>query len=130
MPKLIAQTHCVMINIENRKIGDIAVLDLKGRLVADTENIFWKEASSELVENGTRKLILNMAELAICDSFGIGEILKIHNSIENIGGRMMLCELNPLISKVFAITKVDTVLHILKDEKGALEAFAIPALEV
>ncbi len=119
-----------MINIENRKNGDISILDLQGRLVADIENTFWKYASSEVVDNGARKLLINCAEVSLCDSFGIGEVIKIHNSMENIGGKMVLCNLNELMAKVFEITKVDTVLHIADDEKAAIESFSVPALNL
>lgn len=124
------ETKLVMINIENRKIGEISILDLHGRLVADTENTFWKHASSEVVEHGARKLLINFADISLCDSFGIGEVIKIHKSLENIGGKMVLCNLNDLIEKVFEITKVDTVLNIEKDEQAGLSAFLVPALNL
>lgn len=125
---MVCEKNSCMINIENRNIGEVTVLDLRGRLVADSGNKFWESISKQVVEHGTRKLLLNFAQVDICDSFGIGELLKMHKSLENMEGSMRLCCVSDLIAKVFEITKVDTVLDISENEEAAIAAFGLPVL--
>jgi anti-anti-sigma factor len=77
----------------------------------------------EIVEEGERNLILDFTGISECDSYGISELLRLHRSIQNIGGKMVLACLNDLMVKVFSITKVDTVFHIARTIPQALELF-------
>jgi anti-anti-sigma factor len=115
-----------MITISHRKLAEIAVLDIQGRLIGEAGNQFLATISPQIVELGTRKVILNFRDLSQCDSMGISALLRIHTSLENMGGRMVICQVNDLISKVFALTHIDEVLHIAETEDGALEAFKAP----
>lgn len=117
-----------MITIAHRNLAEIAILDLKGRLIGDAGNMFLATASAQIVELGTRKLIVNLKALDQCDSMGISALLRIHNSLENMGGRLVLCNLHDLVAKVFSLTKVDEVFHIAESEDAALEAQGLPSI--
>jgi anti-anti-sigma factor len=117
-----------MITITQRTLAEIAILDLHGRLVGEAGNQFLATVSPQIVELGVRKILLNFGELTQCDSMGIGALLRIHQSLENMDGRMVICEVNDLISKVFALTHIDEVLYVVATEAAALEAFELPLL--
>jgi anti-anti-sigma factor len=130
MPKIRQETDGFMIQIGHRNLEELAILDLNGKLVADMGNQFWQHASETVVEEGRRKLLLNFSGLSQCDSFGISELLKIHQSLQNIGGKLVLFNVPDLIAKVFLITKVDTILNIAADEQAAISFVMGPALSV
>jgi anti-anti-sigma factor len=117
-----------MIRITHRNLAEIAILDLHGRLVGEAGNEFLAVVSPQIVELGARKILLNFRDLSQCDSMGISALLRIHTSLENIGGRLGICEVNDLISKVFALTHIDEVLHICPLESDAIAAFAGPTV--
>lgn len=117
-----------MIRITHRNLAEIAILDLHGRLVGEAGNEFLAVVSPQIVELGARKILLNFRDLSQCDSMGISALLRIHTSLENIGGRLAICEVNDLISKVFALTHIDEVLHICQLESDAVAAFAGPTV--
>lgn len=83
----------------------------------------WHAVQHEIVKNGERHLILDFSGISECDSYGISELLRLHRSIQNIGGKMVLACLNELLLKVFSITKVDTVFNIADTVPLALELF-------
>ena len=114
-----------MITIGRRNLAEIALLDLHGRLIGDAGNDFVMAASVQIVELGTRRIVLDFKDLDQCDSMGISALLRIHNSLENMGGMMVICNVNDLISKVFSLTRIDGILHIVASEDDALEEFGV-----
>jgi anti-anti-sigma factor len=109
-----------MLQIHIRNLDGTQVLDLKGRLLADPDHTLWAAVQSLVVDQGARQLLLNFEAVAVCDSFGISELLRLHASLHNLGGRIVLFSVNELISKVFQITHVDEVLHLAPNESEAL----------
>ncbi len=117
-----------MITITQRTLAEIAILDLHGRLVGEAGIQFLATVSPQIVELGVRKILLNFEGLTQCDSMGIGALLRIHQSLENMDGRMVICQVNDLITKVFSLTHIDEVLYVVATEAEALEAFDLPLL--
>lgn len=117
-----------MISISHRTLAEIALLDLEGRMIGDAANTFVAAASEAIVEGGARKLVLNFKGLEQCDSMGISGLLRIHNSLENMGGRLVICDVHGLVAKVFAITHIDEVLHILDSEEEAMAALGVTSI--
>lgn len=117
-----------MITIAHRNLAEIALLDIAGRMTGDAGNHFVAVASNQIVELGTRKMVLNLKQLDQCDSMGISALLRIHTSLTNMGGKVVLCNLCDLVAKVFALTHVDEVLYITDTEEEALAEFGVSEL--
>lgn len=113
-----------MLQIKPRTNNDVTILELKGRFVSSTEFPFWKAVQAAVVDQGARKLLLNFEGISECDSFGITELLRVKNSVENINGKLYLCGLNHVVEKVLHITKMDEIFNIQEDEQSALQALA------
>ncbi|MFM2375728.1 MAG: Anti-sigma factor antagonist [Bacteroidota bacterium] len=116
-----------MIKIGHRTLAEIALFDLSGRMIGDAGNEFAEAASLQIVDFGFRKLVLNLRNLEQCDSMGISVLLRIHRSLENMGGKMVICNVNDLISKVFSLIHINEVFHISANERDALEEFGVAA---
>lgn len=119
----------IVINIEKRRTGDIRTLVLTGKVLSNAQDKLWHAVQHEVVEEGERQLILDFSGISECDSYGISELLRLHRSIQNIGGKMVLACLNDLLLKVFSITKVDTVFNIAETIPMAMELFPGPDLK-
>lgn len=109
-----------MLEINHRNLAEVHILDMVGKFRANTERVFWDAVQEAVVEGGARKLILNFKEVTECDSFGISELLRVHNSIKNLRGQLYLIHVNDLVHKVLTITKVIDLLQIRGDENMAL----------
>lgn len=117
-----------MITIAHRQLAEITLLDLEGRMIGDASNQFLAVASTTIVEGGTRKMVLNLQHLDQCDSMGISALLRIHTSLKNMDGALILCQLNDLVTKVFALTHIDEVMHIVATEEDALEELGVTSV--
>jgi anti-anti-sigma factor len=117
-----------MIKIGHRTLAEIALFDLTGRMIGDAGNEFAAAASLQIVDFGFRKLVVNLRNLEQCDSMGISALLRIHNSLENMGGKMVICNVNDLVSKVFSLIHINEVFHVSENERDALEEFGVATL--
>ena len=107
-----------------RPVGDVVVVDVAGRITLGEGNVILRELVRELMEQGTRKVVLNLAEVQYVDSSGIGELVKTHTTVRNQGGQLRLSNLNKRINDLLEMTKLSAVFQIDRDEAGALESLS------
>jgi anti-sigma B factor antagonist len=110
--------------IAERRIGDITVLDLKGRLVlGDGEELF-RQTITRLVESGRRKVLLNLDEVTAIDSAGLGVMVSKYISLCKRDGELKLSNLHMRSFRVLNITKLLTVFESFDSENDALNSFS------
>ena len=64
--------------IEERTVGDVMVLDVKGRITLGEGDEILKDKVNSLLNQGQKKIVLNLAEVPYIDSAGPGEIGRAH----------------------------------------------------
>ncbi len=109
-----------------RQAGNVAVVDLSGRITLGEGSGSIRDTVKELVEKGERNVLLNLAEVTYIDSAGLGELVGSYATTTNRGGRLKLVHAQKRVSDVLQITKLYTVFEVFSDEAAALRSF--PAL--
>jgi len=61
--------------VEVRSVGEVVIVDLNGRLVAGEGDQQLRAAIDELLSDGRRKIVLNLAQVDAIDSSGVGELV-------------------------------------------------------
>jgi anti-sigma B factor antagonist len=110
--------------IVERAIGDLTILDLKGRLVAGDGDELFRDTVSRLTETGRRKLLVNLAEVTSVDSCGVGVLVSKYITLCKRGGQLKLYNLRPRSFRVLDVTKLLTVLESFESEAEAVRSFA------
>ena len=65
--------------IEERSAGDVTVLDLKGKMTLGEGDELLKDKINSLLQQGRRKVVLNLEEVPYIDSAGLGMLLMQYN---------------------------------------------------
>jgi len=112
----------VKMQTTTRHIGDVAVLDISGRITLGEGNVMLREIVRELADKGNKKLILNLGEVQYIDSSGVGELVKTHTTVRNQGGRLKLVNLNKRVNDLLQLTRLSAVFDIEKDEASAIKS--------
>jgi anti-sigma B factor antagonist len=107
-----------------RYSGDVAIVDLAGRIVLNDGSAGVREAIAKLRQEGAGKILLNMAEVGFLDSSGLGELASAYSSMDKAGGQLKLMNIPPRILDLLRITKLDSVLTPYPNEPAALESFS------
>ncbi len=113
--------------IEERNIGDVVVLDLKGKITLGEGDELLKDKVNSLVNQGRRKILLNFGEVPYVDSAGLGEIVRTYTTVSRQGGSLKLLNLTKRITDLLAITKLLTVFETFDTESDAIKSFSSSA---
>jgi anti-sigma B factor antagonist len=113
--------------IDQRTVGDVVVLDLKGRVTMGEGDELLKDKVNSLVNQGHKKIILNLAEVPYVDSAGLGEIVRTYTTVSRQGGSLKLLNLTKRITDLLSITKLLTVFDTFDSESEAVRSFSASA---
>jgi len=109
--------------IDERGVGDVKILDVKGRVTLGEGDELLKDKINSLLNQGARKIVLNLAEVPYVDSAGLGEIVRTHATVSRQGGGLKLIGLTKRITDLLAITKLLTVFETYESEAEAVRSF-------
>ena len=112
------------VKLTTRQVGDVAVIDVAGRITLGEGSSVLRDALRDLVSKGQKKVLLNLGEVSYIDSSGIGELVSGFTTVTNSGGALKLLNLNKRVKDLLQITKLYTVFDVHEDEAGAIRSFA------
>lgn len=110
-------------DIEERAVEEVMILDLKGKLTIGEGDELLKDKINSLIQQGHRKLLLNLEGVPYVDSAGLGEIVRTYTTVSRQGGDLKLLNLTKRIQDLLAITKLLTVFDTYESEPEALASF-------
>ena len=110
--------------IEERIIGDVTILDLKGKMTLGEGDELLKDKINSLIHQGQKKLLLNLEGVPYIDSAGLGEIVRTYTTVSRQGGQLKLVNLTKRITDLLMITKLLTVFETFEAEKDALKSYS------
>jgi anti-sigma B factor antagonist len=113
--------------IDERTVGDVVVLDIKGRVQLGEGDEMLKDKVNSLLNQGRKKIVLNLAEVPYIDSAGLGEVVRTFTTVSRQGGQLKLLNLTKRITDLLAITKLLTVFDTYDSEQDAVQSFSASA---
>jgi anti-sigma B factor antagonist len=136
-----------------REVGDVVVLDVRGRITAGEGSDQFRQAIRDQVAQGTRKFLLNLEEVTYIDSSGLGELVlgygtvtqntcaaggttvfqndpgdwsacpKCGEETRKPWGCLKLANLNSQVHELLEFSRLNTVFDIRESEEEALGSF-------
>lgn len=76
--------------IHERLTGDVALVELAGRLTVNDQPGMLKDAVAGVIERGARHVLLDLSGVRYIDSTRLGELIAAHISVTRVGGRLKL----------------------------------------
>jgi anti-sigma B factor antagonist len=112
------------LDIKEREAGDVAILDLSGKVTFGEGSGQLRQAIRRLTqEESKKKILLNLAGVGYMDSTGIGELVANYTTVQSAGGQLKLLNLTQKLQSLLAITKLLTVFDVYDNETDALNSF-------
>jgi anti-sigma B factor antagonist len=113
------------LNLRIRKVKDVVILDLTGRLIMGEAEKSLRTTVHQLVDGGSKNLAVNMAEIKYIDSCGIGSLASAWTTSKKAGANCKLYAVPTKVMLVLKISRLHTVMDILEDEAAALNSFPV-----
>ncbi|HEY4009077.1 MAG TPA: STAS domain-containing protein [Acidobacteriaceae bacterium] len=111
-------------DVKLRHVAGVTVIDLGGKITLGAGSVGLRDAVREALAAGSKKILLNVADVNYIDSAGLGELVGAYTSVKNAGGELKLANLSKKVKDLLVITKLLTVFDVKENEKDAIAAFA------
>lgn len=111
------------VQIGDREREGIALIDLKGRLVAGENVAALREKVASLVAAGRVNAVLNLANVDYIDSSGLGALVMCFTTLRKAEGKLKLLNLTRRNVELLVLTKLETVFEVFDDEQQAINSF-------
>jgi anti-sigma B factor antagonist len=106
-----------------RDAGIVTVVDIGGRITLGEGSALLRKTVRELLEDGRRKIVFNLADVNYIDSSGIGELVTAFTTVKKSGGDLKLLHLTKKVHDLLQLTKLFTVFDVYSDESAVLNSF-------
>jgi anti-sigma B factor antagonist len=110
-------------HVEVRKVGDVVIVDMTGRLLFGVGEEILRNVVNELVAEGWRKILLNLSGVSSADSAGVGELIASQKLCTRFGARLKLLNLHERVKKSLHLGQLLPLFEVYDDEHVALEHF-------
>ena len=111
------------LTVKERQVGEVTILDLSGKITIGEGSVTLRETVRRLLDEGKKKILLNLGDVSYVDSSGIGELVSSYTTTNNNGGQLKLLNLTKKIQDLLMITKLLTVFETFDSEEEAVQSF-------
>jgi anti-sigma B factor antagonist len=118
------------LNLTTRIVGDVTVIDVSGRLTLGPGPEALRDMFHDVMTSGARKIVLNLRELFIIDSSGLGELAAGHTNAKHHGCALKITGVPKRVLELLSMTGLNRVLDIHDDEAEALRGWGVSPSEV
>jgi len=107
------------------EVGDVTLVNFVDKKILDEQNIqmIGDDLFRLVDELGRKKVLLNFSNVEFMSSAALGKLIRLHQRLHSLGGKLILCGISKAILEIFEITKLDKMLTIVKEENTALNSF-------
>ena len=109
--------------LATRDVSGVTIVDLSGKITLGEGGLTLRDEVRKLLAAGSKKIVLNLAEVNYIDSSGLGELVSSYTSVKNSGGELKLLNLTSRVRDLLVITKLVTVFDVKDNEAAAVSSF-------
>lgn len=112
-----------MITIGIHYLGTVASLDMRGKFIKGQGGFQLQMLVDKVLQAGTSKILLNLTEVPIIDSMGIGEIVRAFKRVQESGGTLKLVGVTDRVYGALKITQLLDLIESFDTEDAAVASF-------
>jgi|SRR5580704_919159 anti-sigma B factor antagonist len=106
-----------------RHVADIVIIDLHGKATIGRDNDLLDNQLRQLIDEGSSKILLNLAELTQMDSSSISSVLRAFKSLERRGASLRLLRPRGNVRLVLETVHLLDIVPTTEDETQAIASF-------
>jgi len=112
------------VEIEIRSLGEVKLIKLNGKIMLGAPVDRLRESLDDLIDNGAKRFLLELGEVPMIDSSGIGLLVRYMTSAKQRGGALKL--LNPTKFTVQTLKMIGllNLFEVFQDQDEAVASFS------
>ena len=104
-----------------RRVDEVVIVRLKGRLTLGTQNLQAQIAS--LIARGQNQILIDMADVQYMDSTSVGDLVVSYTTATSQGGKLKLLSIPDRIRELLDIHHLSSVFEDFETEDEAIASF-------
>jgi anti-sigma B factor antagonist len=108
------------VRIEVRFKDDVVIVSLSGKFLAGSDGPFLRQKVKDLIDAGTKKLVVDFAEVPYIDSTGLGFLAGSRVTAQSAGVSLVLANINEHVKKIMDGVRLTPFFILANDEASAL----------
>ena len=109
--------------ITKRKVGDVTIFDLEGKLTIGRGDVILRDALLEELEGGGKSVLINLQDAKTIDSSGLGELIRCKVTSTSHDAEVKLLNVNLKARKLLTMAQLVGVFEMFDDEQLAVASF-------
>src|SRR5262245_38023008 len=110
--------------IDQRVKDDVAIVVITGDItLSKGGDVLLKDKIQSLLQQGHRKLVLDMSNVSYVDSAGLGQLVQVYATTSHMGGSLKLLNPTKRLKDLLVLTKLLTVFDAYDSEDAAVASF-------
>jgi len=101
----------------------VVIITPKGKMTTGPDLEKLHDKIKELVRIGSRKMVIDLGEVELMDSRGLGILVAAFTSLKNVNGELKLARITNKIQSLLVITQLSTVFKTFGSVDEALKSF-------
>ena len=114
----------VALMLTSGEVDGVAVVWLDGRVVLGEETGALRDKVKSLIAEGKKKLVLNMSNVTLIDSAGLGALVAAYSSTKSGGASLRLCHLGTKFNELLQLTRLITIFEVYNTQADAINSFS------
>jgi len=106
-----------------REDGNVTIIDLSGKLMGGCDADVFRDLVHELIEDGRKQVVVNLAEVSWINSTGVGILITGYTTLRKNRGDLKLLNVSNKIESILYVTKLNLIFECFGDERKAVASF-------
>ena len=101
-------------DIEIRQKGDVATMNLSGRLTLGEASNRLRDMVREITDRGCNSILMNLEKVSHIDSGGLGQLVCCYTTVTQRGGDLKLTGLSDRVADLLELTRLSAVFAVVE----------------
>ncbi len=110
--------------IELKDLNGIKILTADGNLVGSNNNVL-NEELQKITTKESALVVMNLKEVAQLDSYALGILASSGSEIQQKGGDLKFCELQPFVTTLFNMMRMNDIFEVFESEAEAVKSYQV-----
>ena len=112
-------------HLDERTVGDVTVIKVTGDItLSGGGDVLLKDKVQSLLQQGKKKLLLDLGGVAYVDSGGLGQLVQCNVTASKNGGALKLLNMTKRLNDLLVLTKLATIFDSHDSEDTAIKSFS------
>ena len=105
-------------------VDDVVVVSFAGASIGMLAGIdeMAQQLRDYVAEESPKKMVVDFEGVKFFSSQVLGLLVDVWRKLAEYGGKVLICQINPQLSRVFKITNLDRIFEFYPDRSAAIEA--------